>query len=57
MNEQEYMKMLYVIDDYYEGDPSIIQWSNGLEVKCKSTSGVFENNAAPEDDDYVGVNF
>lgn len=54
MNEQEYMKMLYVIDDYYEGDPIIIQWSNGLKVKCKSTSGVFENDAEPEDDDYVG---
>lgn len=25
MNEQEYMKMLYVIDDYYEGDPIIIE--------------------------------
>ena len=41
MNEQEYMKMLYIIDDYYEREPIIIQWSNGLKVNCKSITGMY----------------
>lgn len=54
MTNQAYMKMLYVIDDYFEGDPIIIEWPNGLKIRCRSTSGIFENDAEPEDDDYVG---
>lgn len=54
MNEQEYMKMLYAIDDYYEGDPIIIQWENNLKVKCKSITGMYETDTEPEDDDYIG---
>lgn len=54
MNEQEYMKMLYVIDDYYEGNPIIIQWRNGLKVKCKSITGMYETDTEPSDEDYIG---
>ena len=54
MNEQEYMKMLYIIDDYYEREPIIIQWSNGLKVNCKSITGMYETDTEPEDDDYIG---
>ena len=54
MNEQEYMKMLYVIDDYYEGDPIIIEQSNGLKVKCKSFTGMTETDTEPGDEDYIG---
>ncbi len=54
MNEQEYMKMLYVIDDYYEGNPIIIQWRNGLKVKCKSITGMYETDTEPGDEDYIG---
>ena len=54
MNEQEYMKILYIIHDYYEGDPIIIQWSNGLKVNCKSFTGIYETGTEPEDDDYIG---
>ena len=54
MNKQEYMKMLYVIDDYYEGDPIIIQWRKGLKVKCKSITGMYETDTEPSDENYIG---
>ena len=54
MENDKYMKMLFVIHKYFQKDPIIIEWTNGLKVKCKSTSGIFENDAEPEDDDYVG---
>lgn len=44
MNEQEYMKMLYIMNGHYERDPIIIQWSNGLKVICKSITGVYETD-------------
>ena len=54
MENKEYMEMLFVIHKQFERDPIIIEWSNGLKIKCMSTSGIFENDAEPDDDDYVG---
>lgn len=54
MNEQEYMKMLYIMNGYYERDPIIIQWSNGLKVICKSITGVYETDTEIGDEDYIG---
>lgn len=54
MENDKYMKMLFVIDEQFERAPILIEWSNGLKIKCKSTSGIFENDAEPEEDDYVG---
>ena len=33
--EENYKNMLYVIDDYFEKEWLIIQWKNGLKVRCK----------------------
>ena len=53
MNE-EYMKLLYVIDNYFQKDPILIQWGNGLKVKCTSFIGIYETDTEPEDEDYIG---
>lgn len=53
MNE-EYKKLLYAIDDYFQKNPIIIQWSNGLKVKCKSFTGIIETDIEPNEDDYIG---
>jgi len=54
MTGQEYMKMLYVIGDYYEGPPILIQWDNGLKVKCRSFTGITETDTEPGEPDYIG---
>jgi len=54
MNEQAYMDMLYIIDSHFHKEPLIIDFENGLKVKCLSDTGMFETSAEPEDDDYVG---
>ena len=46
--------MLYSIDDYFEAEPLIILFSNGLKVKCNSITGIYETDTEPEDDDYIG---
>ena len=54
MNEQEYNKMLFVIDDYYEGEFLIIQWKNGLVVKCLADFGINESSTELGDEDHIG---
>jgi len=54
MNEQEYTKLLCVIDDYLGGEPLIIKWANGLSTKCVSDFGINESSMEPEDEDYIG---
>ena len=53
MNEQ-YKKLLFVIDDYFEGDVLIIEWRNGLKIKCRSFTGICETDTEPGDEDYIG---
>lgn len=53
MNE-EYKNLLYAIDDYFQKNPIIIQWSNGLKVKCKSFTGIIETDIEPNEEDYIG---
>lgn len=53
MNER-YKKLLYIIDDYFEKDLLIIEWSNGLKVKCRSFTGICETDTEPGDEDYIG---
>ena len=53
MNEQ-YKKLLYIIDDYFETEPLILLWSNGLKVKCNSITGIYETDTEPGDEDYIG---
>jgi hypothetical protein len=53
MNEK-YKKLIYVIDGYFEGEPLIIQWNNGLKVKCNSITGIYETDTEPDDEDYIG---
>ncbi|MFR1478350.1 MAG: hypothetical protein ACLSB9_23015 [Hydrogeniiclostridium mannosilyticum] len=54
MMEENYKNMLYVIDDYFEKEWLIIQWKNGLKVRCKSITGMYETDTEPGDEDYIG---
>ena len=53
MNE-EYKALLYLIDDYFEAEPLIISFGNGLKVKCNSITGIYETDTEPGDEDYIG---
>ena len=50
MNEQEYMKMLRILDNYYQKDV-IITWPNGLKVKCNAFHGMAESAEDDVDDE------
>lgn len=52
MNNEQYIEMLAVFNKYFK--PMIIQWPNGLKVKCKSFTGIMENDLEPDEADYVG---
>lgn len=54
IEEQKYKELLYVIDDWFNKDPIIIQWSNGLKVQCKSFTGICETDMEPDEEDYIG---
>ena len=51
---RKYKALLYSIDDYFEAEPLIILFSNGLKVKCNSITGIYETDTEPKDDDYIG---
>lgn len=34
--EEAYKNSLFVIDDYFEKDMLIIEWENGLKIKCRA---------------------
>ena len=52
--DENYKKLLYAIDDYFQKDSLIIEWKNGLKVRCKSFTGICETDTEPGDDDYLG---
>ena len=52
--DEKYKKLLYAIDDYFQKDPLIIEWKNGLKVRCKSFTGICETDTEPGDEDYIG---
>lgn len=52
--EEKYKTLLFIIDDYFEKDFLIIEWKNGLKVKCRSFTGICETDSEPEDEDYIG---
>ena len=54
MNEKDYMDMLFVIHEYFQKEPLVVHFANGLIVKSLSDTGIFETSAEPEDEDYVG---
>lgn len=51
MKNKQYNKLLLVFNHHFE--PIIIEWNNGLKVKCRSFTGIFETDTEPEDDDYI----
>lgn len=53
MNDK-YKTLLYSIDDYFEAEPLIISFCNGLKVKCNSITGIYETDTEPGDEDYIG---
>ncbi len=55
MNNEEYMKMLYIFDDAFDHSKKIlVEWGNGLKVLCSSITGIYETDTEPEDEDYIG---
>ena len=52
--DENYKKLLYAIDDYFQKESLIIEWKNGLKVRCKSFTGICETDTEPGDDDYIG---
>ena len=55
MSDEEYMKMLYNFNHTFDGKTIlIIQWSNGLKVKCLSVTGVAETDIEPDEEEYAG---
>ena len=52
--EESYKNLLFVIDDYFEKDKLIIEWKNGLKIKCRSFTGICETDTEPGDEDYIG---
>lgn len=52
--EKQYQKLLFVIDDYFGKDSLIVEWKNGLKVKCKSFTGICETDTELNDDNYIG---
>ncbi len=49
------MQMLYVFNYAYDKNKKIlIDWRNGLKVKCSSLTGVYETDTEPGDEDYIG---
>ena len=52
--DENYKKLLYAIDDYFQKESLIIEWKNGLKVRCKSFTGICETDTEPGDEDYIG---
>lgn len=52
--DKQYKELLYTIDDWFQKEPIIIQWSNGLKVRCRSFTGICETDTEPDDEDYIG---
>ena len=53
MNNDQYMEMLMTFHTHFF-ETVIVQWSNGLKVKCFSFTGLMETDTEPGDDDYIG---
>ena len=51
MKNKQYNKLLPIFKHYFK---QIIEQDNGLKVKCRSFTGIFETDTEPEDDDYIG---
>ena len=54
MEEQKYKELLYVLDDHFEKETIVMTWQNGMKVRCKSFTGMYETDTEPEEDDYIG---
>ena len=55
MNKNEYLKMLYTFNYTFDEDKKmIISWRNGLKVRCRSFTGIYETDTEPGDEDYIG---
>lgn len=52
--EEQYKNLLFVIDDFFEKDTLIIEWRNGLIIKCKSFTGICETDTELGDENYIG---
>lgn len=52
--DRHYKELLYVIDDWFQKDFIIMQWGNGLKIKCRSFTGICETDTEPGDEDYIG---
>ena len=55
MTNKKYLELLYSFNHSFDdSSPLIIEWKNGLKVRCKSFTGICETDTEPGDDDYIG---
>ena len=55
MNNKKYLELLHFFNQSFDdGSTLIIEWKNGLKVRCNSITGIYETDAEPGDDDYIG---
>ncbi len=55
MTNKKYLELLYSFNHSFDdSSPLIIEWKNGLKVKCNSITGMYETDTEPGDDDYIG---
>ena len=55
MNMKIYFELMDVLNDGFDNEKRmIIQWNNGLLVRCSSITGEYETDTDPGDEDYIG---
>lgn len=55
MTNKKYLELLYSFNHSFDNSsPLIIEWKNGLKIKCNSITGMYETDTEPGDDDYIG---
>ena len=55
MDNEKYLKLLYTFNYGFDNNKLlIIEWNNGLQIKCNSITGIYETDTEPEDEDYIG---
>lgn len=55
MNDEKYLKLMDALNYGFDYDKKlIIEWKNGLKIKCVSFTGECETDTEPGDEDYIG---
>lgn len=55
MNNESYLKLMSALNYGFDNNKKlIIYWDNGLKIKCTSSTGEYETDTEPGDEDYIG---